>query len=241
MQRHRRGLGDHAVLRPQERLGQIVRGRHRRGPPEPGPAAVPAVQRGLPGLGVGAAVVLGFDPRGQQPVERQQRGAVISTGGDQVLGGGVGDLDEELFAHGPEEPFDLAAALWPVRGGMHQADPEFGACPQQPGIDERRPVVDIHAGRDPAGGQRRLQRHPKADGVLGETEPVATDQPRMIVEEREQIGLAATNLRAVQRIAGPTVIRVLGFEAPEHRWGVPGGRADQLTPVKVAQQRRLRR
>ena len=116
---------------------------------------------------------------------------------------------------------------------MHQPDPEFRACPQQPGIHERRPVVYIHAGRDPAGGQRRLQGDAQSDGVLGEPEPVATDQPRMVVQEREQVGFAATNLGAVQRIAGPAVIRILGFEAPEKRRGVPGGRADQFQAVKV--------
>ena len=37
--------------------------------------------------------------------------AVVDPGGGEVLAGGVGDLDEELFAHGAEESFDLAAAL----------------------------------------------------------------------------------------------------------------------------------
>ena len=111
VQRHRRGLGDRAVLRPQERLGQIGCRGHRRGPAQPRPAAVPALQRGLPGLGMHAAVVLGFDPRGQQPVERQQCGAVISARRGEAFGGGIGDLDEELFTHGAEEPFDLPAPL----------------------------------------------------------------------------------------------------------------------------------
>jgi hypothetical protein len=128
-----------------------------------------------------------------------------------------------------------------VRGRMHQPDTQFRACPQQPGIHERRAVVDIHAGGNPAGGQGGLQGDTEADGVLGESEPVATDQSGMVVEEREQVGLAAADLRAVQGVPGPAVIRVLGFEPPEHRRGVPGGRTDQLAPVKVAQQCRFRR
>jgi hypothetical protein len=60
---------------------------------------------------MGAAVVFGFDPPGQQPVEFQQGAARIGAGGGQVFGGGVGDFDEELFAHRAEEPFDLAASL----------------------------------------------------------------------------------------------------------------------------------
>ena len=42
--------------------------------PKPVPAGFPAGQRGLPGLGMGAAVVFGFDPGCEQPVELQQRG-----------------------------------------------------------------------------------------------------------------------------------------------------------------------
>ena len=65
---------------------------------------------------MGAAVVFGFDPRGEQPVEFQQRRGVVDPGGGEVFGGGVGDLDEELLAHGAEEPFDLAAALGATGG-----------------------------------------------------------------------------------------------------------------------------
>ena len=42
----------------------------------------------------------------------------------------------------------------------------------------------------------------------------------MIVEEREQIRLAATDPRAVQGVAGPPVVRVLGLEPAEHRRGL---------------------
>ena len=63
----------------------------------------------------------------------------------------------------------------------------------------------------------------------------------MVVEEREQIRFAATDPRAVQRIPGPAVVGVFGFEPPEHRRGVPGGRADQLQAMKEPQQRRFRR
>jgi hypothetical protein len=55
-----------------------------------------------------------------------------------VAGGGLaGDLDEELFTDGAEEPLDLPAALRAARGGVDQADPELGTGPQQPGVDER--------------------------------------------------------------------------------------------------------
>jgi hypothetical protein len=40
-------------------------------------------------------------------------------------------LDEELEADRLEDPFDLPAALWPTRSGMHQAHPEAGTGPEQ--------------------------------------------------------------------------------------------------------------
>ena len=49
-------------------------------------------------------VVEGFDPGGEQPVQLQERGGVVDAGGGEVL---AGHLDEELLAHGPEDPFDL--------------------------------------------------------------------------------------------------------------------------------------
>ena len=42
-----------------------------------------------------------------------------------------------------------------------------------------------------------FQRHPQPDGVLTEPEPISTDQPAMIVEEGEQMGLSAPDLGAV--------------------------------------------
>ena len=55
--------------------------------------------------------------------------------------------------------------------------PELRAGPQQPRVDERRPVVDVDRVRDAAGGQRRAQRRGQADGVLGEPEPVPDRPP----------------------------------------------------------------
>jgi hypothetical protein len=65
------------------------------------------------------AVVFGFDPGREQPVELQQCAAVIGARRSQLIGAGVDDFDEELLAHGAEEPFDLPPALGAVRGGMH--------------------------------------------------------------------------------------------------------------------------
>ena len=69
----------------------------------------------LAGLGVGSAVIDGLDPGGEQPVELGQVGDAAGF-----------DLDEELDAHGGEESFDLAAALWAPRSAVHEADAQGG-------------------------------------------------------------------------------------------------------------------
>ena len=126
---------------------------------------------------MGAAVVFGFHPGCEQPVELAQRGGVVHPGGGEVRAGRVGDLDEELFAHGAKESFDLASALGSAGRRMHQAHPEFRAGPQQPRIDERRAVIDVDPGWNPAGGQGWFECHGQPHSVFGEAEPVAGRQP----------------------------------------------------------------
>lgn len=68
----------------------------------------------------------------------------------------------------------------------------------------------IHTGRDPAERPAPVAAQPQPDGVLGEPETVAADQPGMIIEEGEQIGLRPP-------IRGPCkaspIQRSLGFSA----------------------------
>jgi hypothetical protein len=128
-----------------------------------------------------SVVIDTFGPGREMAVEFEQRRGRGELLSGQLGGAGVGDLDEELIPHAAKETFDLPAALWPVRGGMHQPDPEFGTRPQQPGIDKCGPVVNVGGGRNTAGGQRWFQRRGQAHGVLGEPEPVAHRETRMIV------------------------------------------------------------
>ena len=183
---------------------------------------------------MGAAVVFGFHPGHEQSVEFQQCRGVVDPGGREVLGGGVGDLDEELLTHRPEEPFDLAPSLRPAGRGMHQSNTEFRARPQQPRVDERRAVVDIDRGRHAAGSQRRFEGGGQAHGVLGEPEPVPDHQPRMVVEEGEQVGFAVSDPRPVQGVADPQLVGVSGFEPAEHRRLFIEVRADQLAAAEMA-------
>jgi hypothetical protein len=74
-----------------------------------------------------APVVDGLDPGGEQGV---QVGHVL-----QLAAGA--DLDEELLAHGPEEPFDLPPAGGLPGPGMDQADAEHRAGPLQLPVDHR--------------------------------------------------------------------------------------------------------
>jgi hypothetical protein len=216
LQRHQRGLGDGALFFPEERFGQRVGGRQRKRA-----AGLPARQRRLAGLGVHAAVVDGLDPGGEQPVELAQVADRVPT---RIALGITGDLDEELLAHGPEVAFDLAAALRPTRGGVDQPDAELRARAQQPRVDERGAVVDIDPVGDPARPQRRAQRRGQPHGVLGEPEPMPHDRPGVVVEEGEQVGLAAADDRAVQGVPGPQLVRAGGFEPPEHRKAGRAGR-----------------
>ena len=65
-------------------------------------------------------------------------------------------------------------------------------------------------------------------------------ETRMVVQEREEVGLATAQAWTVQRVADPAFIRRGGFEAAEHGRFVAGGRAHQLAAVEQAQQRRFR-
>ena len=93
-----------------------------------------------------------LDPGGEQPVQLAQvsdpvPSACLVCGAVAAGGAGVGglssDFDEELLADGAEEPFDLTTALRAPRCGVDQPDPQLGTGPRRPGIDERRPVVDV--------------------------------------------------------------------------------------------------
>ena len=75
-------------------------------------------------------------------------------------------------------------------------------------------VVDVGGVRDAAGGEGGLQRGGQAHGVLGEPEPVPDCQPGVVVQEREQVGLAAADLRAVQRVTDPPLVQAAASNRP---------------------------
>ena len=95
----------------------------------------------------------------------------------------------------------------PAGCGVDQLDAELGAGPQQPRVDERLAVVDVDVLGDtprrpaPGAARRPAARCPRRSPTG------ARPQPGMVVEEREQVGLAAADPRAVQRVAGPQLVR----------------------------------
>src|ERR1700678_173865 len=72
------------------------------------PAARQPGGRRVAGLGVRPGMVLGAQPRGEQPVELFQAGGRVPGRGPAV--GVAGDLDQELLLDHPEYAFDLPPA-----------------------------------------------------------------------------------------------------------------------------------
>jgi hypothetical protein len=134
-------------------------------------------------------VVVGLHPGDQQAVQLGQVGDAVGTL--------ASELDQELLADGAEEPLDLAAALGPGGGGVHQPDAKHRAGPQQPGVHKRRAVVDIDLLGHTTGGQRGSQRRGEPDGVFVVAEPAGHHRPGVVVDEAEQDGLAPGDDRAV--------------------------------------------
>ena len=98
---------------------------------------------------------------------------------------------------------------------MDQLDAQHRAGSQQPRVDERAAVIDIDAFRDAADGQGRAQRGSQPHDILVERPPGAHHRPGVIIDEAEQVGLAAADDRAVQRVAGPQLVGPGGLEPAE--------------------------
>ena len=198
VQRHRRGLGDRPLRRPEERLAQQGRGRQRWRA-----GGIEALERRLLGLGVHAAVIDDLKPRREQTVELDELNAVV-------------DLDQKLVADGPEESFDLALRRGRSGACVDQPDAEHRACAQQLRGHERRAAVDEDRVRDPARHQPRAQRGLQPEHVLAGAPAPADQQPRVVIDERQQHRpprRGASQERAVQAVAGPQLVTTRRFEA----------------------------
>jgi hypothetical protein len=154
-----------------------------------------------------------LDPGAEQAVQ------LVQIGGPAA---GV-QLDQELLADGAEGPLDLAAALWLAGLGVGQADAEHGQAALELARDERRAVVDIQRAGQAAGGEPGPERGLQPEGVLGQRPAVADQRAGVVVDGGEQVGLAASHGRAVQRISGPQLVGRLGLEPAEGAQRAPLG------------------
>ena len=222
-QAHRRGLSHRPGLGPQERLVQLLGG----GVAGQASGAEP-LEWGLFGLGVDSAVIDRLHPGGEELVEA---GDVVDLG--------VGDLDEELVAHGAEHPLDLAPPLRAARTGMDHADPEAGARPQQLGGHKRAAVVQIHGVGDAPRSEPGTQGCFGADGVFGRHPPIPGEQPGVVVQECEQDRLVTADDRAVQRVADPQLVGPGRLEPAEDNFGGGQGPSGHPDPTEVALDRAL--
>ena len=117
---------------------------------------------------------------------------------------------------------------------MGDLDAQAGARPHQRGVAERRAVVDEDPGRDGAGGQRGPQRPRQRHDALRPAPAGGHDGAAVIVDEAEQVALAALDHRAVQAVAGPQVVGPGRLEGPERRG--PAAGAGKLQAAEVALQ-----
>jgi hypothetical protein len=177
----------------------------------------------LVGFGVHPAVIDRLYPRGEQGVQLHQVVEFTARA----------DLDEELIPHRAEHPFDFPSAGGLPRLGMHQPDPQRRARAEQLFVHEGRSVVDIDRGGDAAGGDAGAQRGLEPHRVLAACPPVTGEQPAVVIEEREQDRLTSVDGGAVQRVAGPPLIRGVGFEPAERLRWLPVRSGVQLQPHEV--------
>ena len=195
----------------------------------------PPCQRALAGFGVHGLVVTRGDPGVEQPVQLGD-----AAGRRPVARVAAGELHQELLAHGAQKFFDLPPALRPVRPAVHQLDAQYCAGAQQPRIDKSRAVVDVYRFGDAPGGQCRAQRGGQPDHVFVERPPGPHHRAAVVVDECEEVGLAASNSRAMQGVPGPQLVGA-GCLEPAERLALPAGPSGQLQPDEQPLQRPVRR
>ena len=125
---------------------------------------------------------------------------------------------EPAAAQGPEPPFDFSLAGWLVGTRVDEGDAELGAHQGELPGPVVGAVVDVES-RGQASAQDRLLEHRQEDrGVLGEGEGGEGDDAGGVVDEGDQVGLAAAAAvgdgRAVHDVAHPQLAGVSVGEAP---------------------------
>ena len=105
-------------------------------------------------------------------------------------------------------------------------------------IDEAGAVINVGRARQAPGRDRALERHGQVQRVLAPPPPVPGDEPGMVVQEGDQVGLPPPDQGAVQDIGDPQHVRGLSLEPAEHHGPA---RVSQVLAREMPLQRALRR
>lgn len=196
--------GDGAVLGdlPADGDAEVVAQVLGRGP-EQGDLGEEAGHRRLARRAVDALVVLPVDPFREELVEPLEREP-------------VGKGRQELLPDGEEEALDLAAPFRDVGPRMEEGDAEPAAGVGERVGPEGRAVVDIEPAGETALLEGRDEAVAEAVEALGEIELGVGDEPGVVVEDGEEIGLPelafVDDLGTVHAVRLPQVVGQLGLE-----------------------------
>ena len=151
-------------------------------------------------------VILPFDPGPEAAVQ-----------GLQIVENVVADVTKPAGAKGPEEALDLALSRWLERSGVNQRNAELGADQGEMTGAVGASVIDVKTRRQTAPDQRVLEDRQEGLDVLGHGEGGEGDDAGGVVDEGDQVGLAAAaavpDLGPVHDVAHPQLAGVLEGEA----------------------------
>src|SRR5438128_1516048 len=166
---------------------------------------------------------------GQEPIVQ------LGEAGDAVRLG----LREKTFADEAIEALLLAASLGRVGSAMDQPDTQHRTTPLERGMPVWTTVIHIQPFRQAAALDGRAQ-HVLAGARVLVGDPAAVDeQPRVIVDQHEQVGALAAAGAWVrhewtnQHVADPYLIRSVSLEATECTWLAGQGRTLEATALEM--------
>jgi hypothetical protein len=144
----------------------------------------------------------------------------------QLGDGGGGGLPRQPFLQRLVEPFDLAAGLRVIGGGVAQPDPVGGEETFEAGHPattraavEHRTVVGEVAGRKPICRSRFTDRGVKGWAVEHWRSVAADGEPGMVVELVADLHLGAVRERPVGDVGLPAFVGLVSFEpVPARPW-----------------------
>src|SRR5271165_2838881 len=73
-------------------------------------------------------------------------------------------------------------------------------------------IINVSRARQAPGRDGPLEHRGQVQRVLAPPPPVPGDEPGMVIDERDQVGLLSADQRAVQDVAGPQHVRRLSLE-----------------------------